>query len=65
MAGCVPGWLVELQRPGAAFWSVVVGSDGIAYGLAIEPETGDVSSASILAIAPDSTVLYITTIIEP
>lgn len=41
-----PGWPVELRRPGAAFWSVVVGSDGIAYGLAIEPETGDGSSAS-------------------
>ncbi len=35
------------------------------YALAIEPETGDASSASILAIAPDSTVLYRTTIIDP
>jgi len=60
-----PGWPVELRRPGAEFWSVVVGSDGTAYALAIEPETGDSSSASILAIAPDSTVLYTTTIIEP
>ncbi len=60
-----PGWPVELKRPGAQFWSVVVGSDGTAYALAIEPEPGDTSSASILAVAPDSTVLYITTIIEP
>jgi len=60
-----PGWPFELQRPGAELWSVVVGSDGTAYALAIEPETGDASSASILAIAPDSTVLYRTTIIEP
>jgi len=60
-----PGWPVELRRPGAEFWSVVVGSDGTAYALAIEPETGDSSSASILAIAPDSTVLYATTIIDP
>lgn len=60
-----PGWPVELKRPGAEFWSVVVGSDGTIYALAVEPETGDTSSASILAIAPDSTVLYTTTIIEP
>jgi len=60
-----PGWPVELKRPGAEFWSVVVGSDGTAYALAIEPEAGDGSSASILAIAPDSTVRSVTTIIEP
>ncbi len=60
-----PGWPVELKRPGAEFWSVVVGSDRTAYALAIEPEAGNGSSASILAIAPDSTVLSITTIIEP
>jgi len=60
-----PGWPVVLSRPGAAFWSVVVGADGTAYALAIEPETGDASSATILAIASDSTVLYRTTIIDP
>ena len=60
-----PGWPVELRRPGAEFWSVVVGPDGTAYALAIEPETGGGSSATILAIAPDSTVLYTTTIIDP
>jgi hypothetical protein len=60
-----PGWPVELRRPGSAFWSIVVGSDGTAYALAIEPETGDASSATILAIAPDSNVLYRTTIIDP
>jgi hypothetical protein len=60
-----PGWPVELHRPGAEFWSVAVGSDGTAYVLAIEPETGDASSATILAIAPDSTVLRSTTIVEP
>jgi hypothetical protein len=60
-----PGWPVELKRPGAEFWSVVLGSDGTAYALAIEPEPGDTSSASILAIAPDSTVLWTTTIVEP
>lgn len=60
-----PGWPVELRRPGAEFWSVVVGSDGTVYALAIEPEPGETSSASILAIAPDSTVLWTTTIIDP
>jgi hypothetical protein len=60
-----PGWPVELQRPGSAFWSVDVGSDGTVYALAIEPEANDTSSATILAIAPGSTVLWTTTVIEP
>ncbi|OGO57432.1 MAG: hypothetical protein A2Z32_04185 [Chloroflexi bacterium RBG_16_69_14] len=60
-----PGWPVELKRPGAEFWSVVVGPEGTTYALAIEPESGDKSSASILAIAPDSTVRWTTTIVEP
>lgn len=41
-----------------------VGSDGTGFALAVEPEAGDTSSASILAIAPDSTALSITTILE-
>jgi hypothetical protein len=60
-----PGWPVGLRRPDAEFWTVVVGSDGTAYALAVEPESDGRSSASILAIAPDSTVLFTTTIIEP
>ena len=60
-----PGWPVQLKRPGAEFWSVVVGSDGTVFALAVEPEARDTSSASLLAIAPDSTVLAITTILEP
>jgi hypothetical protein len=60
-----PGWPIELKRPGAEFWSVAVGPDGTVYALAIEPESGSTSSASILAIAPDSTVRYTTTIVEP
>ncbi len=59
------GWPVELKRPGAAFWSVVAGADGTAYALAIEPEASGASSATVLAIAPDSTVVYATTVIEP
>ncbi len=60
-----PGWPVELKRPGAAFWSVVVGADGTAYALAFEPESGGTSSATVLAIAPDSTVLWSRTMIDP
>ena len=60
-----PGWPVRLKRPGAEFWSVVVGSAGTIHALVIEPEADGKSSASILAIAPDSTVLATTTIIEP
>jgi hypothetical protein len=60
-----PGWPVSLKKPGAEFWSVVVGSDGTVYALAIEPEMGDTSSATVLAIASDSTVLWSRTIVEP
>jgi hypothetical protein len=60
-----PGWPVVLKRPGAEFWSVVVGSDGTAYALAIEPEAGGWSSATILAIALDGTVNYRATVVEP
>ena len=59
------GWPIELKRSGAEFWSVVVGSDGTVYALAIEPETSGASSATILAIAPDSTVQWTATIIDP
>ncbi len=63
--GVVAGWPVALTTAGAAFWSVVVGADGTAYALAIEPEAGGGSSATIVAMAPDSTVRWTTTIIEP
>jgi hypothetical protein len=59
-----PGWPVGLRRPDAAFWAAVVGPDGTVYALAIEPEPSDASSATIIAIAPDSTVLYATTIVD-
>ncbi len=61
----VPGWPIELKRPGAEFWSVVVGVDETVYALALEPESGNTWSSSILAIAPDSTVRYTTTIVGP
>jgi hypothetical protein len=58
------GWPRTLKRAGAGFWSVVVGADGTAFALAIEPESVGYS-ATVLAIAPDSTVRYATTIVEP
>ena len=61
----VDGWPVRLKRPGSAFWSVAVGPDRVTYTLAVEPEPNNSHSATILAIAPDSTVLYRKTIIEP
>jgi hypothetical protein len=59
-----PGWPRTLKRAGSGFWSVVVGSDGTAFALAIEPESAGYS-ATVLAIAPDNTVRYATTIVEP
>jgi putative zinc finger protein len=61
----VDGWPVGLRRPGAQFWSVIVGADGTAYVLAIEPEPNGSHSATILSVAPNSTVDYTATIIEP
>jgi hypothetical protein len=60
-----PGWPVVLTRPGAEFWSVVVGSDRTVYALAIEPEAGERSSATILAIGPDGRVRHRVTVVEP
>jgi hypothetical protein len=59
------GWPVTLRRAGAAFWSVAIGGSGTVYGLAVEPEAGSKLSATILAIAPDGTVQYRRTIIDP
>jgi hypothetical protein len=68
------GWPVVLRREGAEFSSVVVGPDGTAFALAIEPERYEqtecgtaipVSSATILAIEPDGTVRYRVTVAEP
>ena len=59
------GWPVGLKRPGAEFWSVAVGVDGTVYTIAYEPAAGGKSTATLLAIAPDSTILYRTTIIAP
>ena len=61
----VDGWPVNLKRPGAEFWSVVVGQNSTAYVLAIEPEPNGSYSATIVAISEKSTTDYTATIIEP
>ncbi len=58
------GWPVGLRRAGSTFWALAVNPNGGAYALAIEPE-GNRHSATIVAIAADSTVRYTTTIVEP
>jgi hypothetical protein len=60
----VPGWPMHLARRGAEFWSAT-SSDAIAWALAVEPETGGGSSATILAFAADGTVLSRTTVLGP
>jgi outer membrane protein assembly factor BamB len=57
------GWPVGLKRPGAELWALAVGGDGTVYTIAYEPEAGGTSTATLLAIAPDSSILYRTTII--
>ena len=59
------GWPMHLARRGAEFWSVAVASDGTVFALAVEPEAGGTTSATILAMANDGTVLSRTTVIEP
>jgi len=61
----LPGWPVTLTSARAEFTSVVVGADGTVYALAIQPEPGDRYSATVLAIAPDSTVRSRTTVVQP
>ncbi len=60
-----PGWPVVLSRPGGHFHAVLTAQTGTVFALAIEPEAGDASSATVLAIASDSTVLWSTTVVDP
>lgn len=61
----VDGWPVNLTRPGAEFWSVVVSPDTTVYVLAVEPEPGNGHSATILSITAGSHVKWTSTVIEP
>lgn len=58
------GWPVGLRRAGSMFWSMAVNPSGGVWALAIEPEKAGYS-ATILAIAEDSTVRYSATIVQP
>jgi hypothetical protein len=59
------GWPKTLQRAGAAWRSVTIGENRLAYAVAIEPEPNNESSISILAFAPNGTREWIRTIVEP
>lgn len=60
----VAGWPVKLLRANAGFWEVIVGADRTVYALAAEPESGG-ASITLLAFAPDSSVLWRVTLVEP
>lgn len=60
----VPGWPVGLRRAGSGFWAVEVGPTGTVFAAAVEREK-DGLSATILGIAPDSTVLWRRIVLEP
>jgi outer membrane protein assembly factor BamB len=59
------GWPVELRRPGSMFTAIELGTDGVVYALATEPEGRGRMSATILAIEPDGEVRYHTTVADP
>jgi hypothetical protein len=59
------GWPVTIQGDEGEFWAVMTASDGTSYALAVELETPTTSSATIVGLAPDSTVLFSTTIVDP
>lgn len=60
----VDGWPVGLTRPGAYFYSILPAPGGGIWALALEPE-GNGTSATVLSIAPDSTVRWTKTIADP
>jgi len=63
-----PGWPVTLRRATSYFVDLTVDAAGVTYVLAkeLEGSIGQESvSETLLAIAPDGTVLYRTTVLEP
>jgi hypothetical protein len=60
----LPGWPMHLARRGSRWWTSAVASDGSAFALAVEPETGGSTSATIVAIARDGTVRARTTVVD-
>ena len=59
------GWPKTLQRAGAKWDSVTIGSNRIAYAVADEPESNGEASVTIVAYAPNGTVTWKLTVIEP
>ena len=59
------GWPQTLQRSGARWESVTIGSNRVAYAVASEPEPNDEASVTILAYAPNGTRTWKLTLIEP
>jgi hypothetical protein len=59
------GWPMHLARRGAEARSILGGPDGTIWALAVEPESGGSTSATILAVTNDGTVLSRTTVVNP
>ena len=51
------------QAPRSQFWEIVIGSDGGVWTLAAEPDKNGYD-ATLLSIAPDSTIRGKVTIVE-
>jgi len=62
----VAGWPVTLRKATSHFVDLTVDAAGVTYALAVEGSpTPETMSETLLAIAPDGTVLYRTTVLEP
>ena len=62
----VAGWPVTLRKATSHFVDLAVDAAGVTYALAVEGSpTPETMSETLLAIAPDGTVLYRTTVLEP
>ena len=64
----VAGWPVTLRKATSHFVDLTVDAAGVTYVLAKEfegPPSPETMSETLLAIAPDGTVLYRTTVLEP
>ena len=60
-----PGWPMELQRPGAEFWSVVVGPDGTVFALAVDRRPVTHRRQASTRSRQTARCRSITTILEP
>jgi hypothetical protein len=58
-------WPLVLQEPGAHFDSVALSEQDLVFAVAFETEPGDQWSITILAVEPDKTRRWATTIVEP